>query len=230
MASIDELKSVATSKLGFARANQFLVELPPIGSGGLGGIGGFLANLLPISIPNIPGILNTGNPSSREMNILCSNASLPGKQIMTVDRRIGMEFQKVAYGYAVDDVSLTFYLMNDYGVKTYFDSWASLVLNEETGEAGYKQDYAKSVKIHQLRRPRKGFSANIGPLRGIIDIGGGTVYACELIEAFPTTLSAVQLSNELDGLVQLTVSLSYTRWRPVKSGLQNFVNASLNFG
>jgi hypothetical protein len=230
MASIDELKSVATSKLGFAKANQFLVELPPIGSGGFGGIGGFLANLLPISIPNIPGILETGNPTTREMNILCSNATLPGKQILTTDRRIGMEFQKVAYGYAVDDVSLTFYLMNDYGVKDYFDAWANLVLNQETGEVGYKQDYAKTVKIHQLRRPRKGFSANIGPLTGTVDIGGGTIYAVELVDAFPTTISGVQLSNELDGLVQLSVQLSYTKWNPVKVGLQNFVNANLNFG
>lgn len=229
MASIDDLKSVATSKLGFARANQFLVELPPVGSGGFGGLTGFLANLLP-SIPNIPGILNTGNPSSREMNILCSNATLPGKQILTTDRRIGMEFQKVAYGYAVDDVSLTFYLMNDYGVKDYFDAWANLVLNQETGEVGYKQDYAKTVKIHQLRRPRKGFSANIGPLTGTVDIGGGTIYAVELVDAFPTTISGVQLSNELDGLVQLSVQLSYTKWNPVKVGLQNFVNANLNFG
>lgn len=230
MASIDELKSVATSKLGFAKANQFLVELPPIGSGGFGGIGGFLANLLPISIPNIPGILETGNPTTREMNILCSNATLPGKQILTTDRRIGMEFQKVAYGYAVDDISLTFYLMNDYGVKDYFDAWANLVLNQETGEVGYKQDYAKTVKIHQLRRPRKGFSANIGPLTGTVDIGGGTIYAVELVDAFPTTISGVQLSNELDGLVQLSVQLSYTKWNPVKVGLQNFVNANLNFG
>jgi hypothetical protein len=229
MASIDDLKSVATSKLGFARANQFLVELPPVGSGGFGGLTGFLANLLP-SIPNIPGILNTGNPSSREMNILCSNATLPGKQILTTDRRIGMEFQKVAYGYAVQEVSLTFYLMNDYGVKSYFDAWSDLVLNQDTGEVGYKQDYAKTVKIHQLRRARKGFSTNIGPLTANLEVGGGTIYAVELIDAFPTTIGAVQLSNELDGLVQLQVDLSYTKWQPVKAGLQNFVSGGLNFG
>ena len=229
MASIDDLKSVATSKLGFAQANQFLVELPPVGSGGFGALGGFLANLLP-SIPNIPGILNTGNPTSREMNILCSNATLPGKQILTTDRMIGMELQKVAYGYAVQEVSLTFYLMNDYGIKTYFDAWTDLVLNQDTGEVGYKQDYAKTVKIHQLRKARKGFSANIGPLQGNLEIGGGTIYAVELQDAFPTTIGAVQLSNELDGLVQLQVDLSYTKWRPIKVGLQNFVSGGLNFG
>lgn len=229
MTTIEDLKSVATAKLGFARPNQFLVEMPPIGSNAFGGVGGFLANLLP-SIPNIPGILDTGTPSSREMNILCSSATLPGKQVLTSERRIGMEFQKVAYGYAVDDVSLTFYLMNDYGVKTYFDAWVASTINEETGGVAYKSEYAKSIKIHQLRRAIKGKSIDIGPLSANVGIGGGTVYAVELINAFPTTLQAVELTNELDGLLQLTVQISYTRWRKIDSGLQNFVSGGLNFG
>ena len=229
MSTIEDLKSVATAKLGFARPNQFLVEMPPIGSNAFGGVGGFLANLLP-SIPNIPGVLETGTPSSREMNILCSNATLPGKQVLTTDRRIGMEFQKVAYGYAVDDVSLTFYLMNDYGVKTYFDAWIASTINEETGGVAYKSEYAKSIKIHQLRRAIKGRNIDIGPLSANVGIGGGTVYAVELLNAFPTTLQAVELTNELDGLLQLTVQISYTRWKKIDSGLQNFVSGGLNFG
>lgn len=229
MTTIEDLKSVATAKLGFARPNQFLVEMPPIGSNAFGGVGGFLANLLP-SIPNIPNVLETGTPSSREMNILCSNVNLPGKQVLTTDRRIGMEFQKVAYGYAVDDVSLTFYLMNDYGVKTYFDAWIASTINEETGGVAYKSEYAKSIKIHQLRRAIKGKSIDIGPLSANVGIGGGTVYAVELINAFPTTLQAVELTNELDGLLQLTVQISYTRWKKIDSGLQNFVSGGLNFG
>ena len=68
MASIDELKSLATRRNGLARPNQFLVELPAIG-----------------------GI------SPSEMNILCTRASLPDKQILTADRRISMEFEKIAY-------------------------------------------------------------------------------------------------------------------------------------
>lgn len=227
MASIDELKSVATSKLGFARANQFLVEMPTIGQGGF--LSGLLSNFLP-PLPSIPGLLDTGAPSTREMNLLCSSVTLPGKQVMTTERRLGMKFEKVGYSYAVDDVSMTFYCMNDYGIKKYLDSWVATIINEETGEIAYKTDYAKTIKIHQLRKPLVGFSKNLGPLRGSLQLGGGSVYTCELIDAFPTTIQSIGLNNELDGLVQVTTQISYTRWRPVEAGLQNFIQGSLNFG
>jgi len=231
MATVDDLKSIATAKLGFARPNQFLIELPPVPflSNGAGDDFSFgLKELLPI--PSIPGIIDAGTPGSREMNILCSNLNLPGKQVLTTERRVGMEFQKVAYGYASDDVNMTFYLMNDYGVKRYFDAWISSIINEETGTVAYKNTYQKSIKIHQLRKPQTGFSANLGPLRGSLQVGGGSVYTCELLEAFPTTVQAVELQNELDGLVQLSVQISYTRWKPITVGIQNFVEGGINIG
>jgi len=222
MASIDELKSIASTKLGFARNNQFLVQLPPIGSGN--NFLGFLGNLF--SLPSIPGTPLATTPTTKELNILCASAQLPGKQILTADRRIGMEFQKVAYGYAVPEVNLTFYLMNDYGVKTYFDAWMKSTLNEEAGTVAYKNEYQHSIKIHQLRRPIKGTSLNVGPLGINFDFGGGSVYVCELLEAFPTTMSTIELSNELDGLLQLSVTFSYTRWVDREVGLEGLVSAS----
>ncbi len=92
MATIEELKGMASSKLGFARTNNFLVELPQLGSNPFGRLSGF--------VPSIPGITPDSKPSTRELNILCKNATLPGKQILTSDRRIGMIFEKVADGYA----------------------------------------------------------------------------------------------------------------------------------
>jgi hypothetical protein len=198
MASVDDLKALASVKLGFARPNNFLITLP-----------------------------NIGGPDGRELNVLCRSTALPGKQVLTVDRRIGMEFQKVAYGYAVDDVAMTFYCMNDYGVKKYFDAWRALTVGEEIGELKYKNDYARTVTIHQLRKPLVGLSKSLGPLRLQVGLGGGSVYSVELREAFPTTMQAIELNNELDGLVELNIQMSYTNWYPVEAS-QNFLNASLS--
>ena len=214
--TIEDLKALVNTKLGFARPNKFLVTLPTVGVGG-----GLLAGI----IGAFGGM--GGGASPRELNILCSNVTMPGKQILTNDRRIGMEFQKVAYGYAVDDVTMTFYLMNDYGVKDYFDSWRSTILDEEGQESNYKNEYAKTVTIHQLRQPLKGFSKQLGPIRFNAGLGGGSVYSVNLIEAFPIAASAIELNNDLDGLVQLQVTFAYTNWKRARGG-QNFINMDID--
>lgn len=214
--TIEDIKALANTKLGFARPNKFLVTMPTVGVGG-----GLLAGL----IGAFSG--GGGGASPRELNILCSNATMPAKQILTNDRRIGMEFQKIAYGYAVDDVSMTFYLMNDYGIKDYFDSWRSTILDEVGQASNYKNEYAKTVTIHQLRQPLKGFSKQLGPIRFNAGIGGGSVYSVDLLEAFPISSSAIELNNDLDGLVQLTVTFAYTNWRRTR-GVQNFINMDID--
>ena len=216
MSNIDQLKSLASSKLGFARSNQFLVELPTSFNAG-----GFLGALTTL--------FTSGNMGGGNLNLLCSSATLPGKQILTVDRRTGMQFEKVAYGYAVEDVSLTFIALNDYGTRKYFDEWRAAVINETGQTVGYKRDYAKPVKIHQLRKPIKSLGTSIGPINIDIGLGGGTVYSVELIDAFPTTINAVELNNELDGLVQINVQLSYTNWQRASSG-QQWIQASAGLG
>lgn len=214
--SIEDIKALANTKLGFARPNKFLVTMPTVGVGG-----GLLAGL----IGAFSG--GGGGASPRELNILCSNATMPAKQVLTNDRRIGMEYQKMAYGYAVDDVSMTFYLMNDYGIKDYFDSWRSTILDEVGQASNYKNEYAKTVTIHQLRQPLKGFSKQLGPIRFNAGIGGGSVYSVDLLEAFPIASSAIELNNDLDGLVQLTVTFAYTNWRRSR-GVQNFINMDID--
>ena len=141
-----------------------------------------------------------------------------------------MEFQKVAYGYAVDDMSMTFYLMNDYGIKEYFDAWRNTAIPEGGGAAftsNYKSQYARIITIHQLRQPLAGVSKQVGPIRFNAGIGGGTVYSVDLLEAFPVSTSAIELNNELDGLVQLTVSFAYTNWRR-STNTQGFINMDID--
>lgn len=210
MASIDELKSLASAKLGFARQNSFLVELPSTFGGN-----------------NALSRLST--LGANELNLLCANATLPGKQILTGDKRIGMEFQKVAYGYAVDDVSMTFYCLNDYGIKKYLDNWMSTVVNEDNQTVAYKSEYQRDIRIHQLRKPIANKSIDLGPLSVNIGLGQGTVYSVQLQDAFPTTVSSIELNNELDGLVQVTAQFSYTKWKAINDP-QGFITASGGFG
>ena len=216
MASISELKSSITFGGGLARNNQFLVTLPSLGAGipalsSLGSLGGAVGSVL-------------GFLGNRNMNILCRTAQIPGKQVLTHDRRIGMESQKVAYGYAVEDVTLTFMETSTLPIRRYFDTWRSLTLNEAEQTAAYKRDYQKRVIIHQLAQPVPiaGFSiSNLIPATILV-----STYSVELVNAFPTTMVAAEYNNDQDGFIETTVQLSYTNWKRVAAGQLSF---SLNF-
>ena len=197
MASIEELKNKLISKGGLAMSNQFLVELPPMG-------------------------LTDG----RTLNVLCKDVTLPGKQIMTLDRTIGLYQEKVANGFAVEDVTMTFYLPNDYSVKKYFDTWRSRILYKEPKghlSVGYKKDYVEDIVIRQLKKPVARFGKNISffnsnfEINVDVDVLGKSIYSVKLIEAFPTSLSSIQLSSEQDQLVEFTVQFSYTDWVAIEN-------------
>jgi hypothetical protein len=186
--SIDQLKSMIGDKGGIARPNMFRVELP-----------------------TLPGA------TSSTLNLLCKDVVLPGRQILSRERQIGVPIEKIAYGYGVEDVSMTFHVLNDYGVKQYFEYWQNLAVNQNTYELGYKDDYAKQVKIQQLRKGLAfpGFNKKIGIFEIDVDFisSADVVYECVLEDAYPTTMNNIVLNNEMDGVVELNVQLSYKNWR-----------------
>lgn len=213
MSSVDTLKLAITAGLGLARTNKFMVTLPEVG----GGSGGILGAI-------------TGALGSAQRNILCTNATLPGKQILTHDRRIGIEQQKVAYGYAVDDVTLQFMETSNLPIRNYFEDWIGTIHKTGPGDGDFpvvaypkasNGSYKKRVIIHQLGNPIP-FGTISLPLGLNPQI---STYSCALVDAFPTTLGQIDYSNEQDGFVTFSVTLSYTYWERVPAG-----QLSLGFG
>jgi hypothetical protein len=198
MASIEQLKSLISSKGGVARPNVFRVFLP-----------------------SIPGA------SSSEVNLLCKDVQLPGRQVLTNERQIGMKLEKMPYGYAITDLSMTFHVLNDYGIRQYFEAWQNLAVDQESYEVGYQSDYSFDITIQQLK---KGFSMPIystplGLPQGQLDLDYVTsdhvIYSCTLIDAFPTSLNAIALGNDQEGIAELNVQLSYTNWKSTTTPAKN---------
>lgn len=198
--NIEQLKSLASQKRGFARTNLFQVTLP-----------------------SIPGF---NKYSGEDLNILCTNVNLPGRQIITQERLIGIKGRKMPNGFASEDVSMSFYCLNDYGIKEYFEAWQNRIINQETYSIGYTSDYCRDVRVRQLERGA-GTARKVGEIDlpdfdfGIFRIDfdinlykhSKVVYECVLLDAFPTTMNPIELNNEQDGLVQLNVQLSYRNWK-----------------
>ena len=208
---IDDFKSQVGKGGGFAMGNLFKIFLPPL------------------------------KGDAREMNLLCKAASLPGRQITSLEKPMGLQTTKIAYGYAVDDVTLTFHCLNDMKIREYFETWQNLAINQETLEVGYYNEYTHPVIIQHIKKgtsfpikKKKLFDSGklpssianrlprLGPLdlaQGEIDLnavfGDDITYTLLLDKAYPTTMNAIELSD--DGqLLEVTVQLSYKNWKSRK--------------
>jgi len=208
MISIDDFKSQVGKGGGMAMGNLFKIFLPPL----------------------------TGD--AREMNLLCKAASLPGRQILSTEKQIGLQTTKVAYGHAVEDITLTFYCLNDMKVREYFEIWQNLAVNQETQEVGYFDNYTHPVIIQHIKKgtafPIKkkeiydagkipSFIRNRLPRLGPLDLAQGEfdlnlvfgddiTYTVVLDKAYPTTLQAIELSNDGE-LLEVSVQLSFKNWK-----------------
>ena len=181
MRSIEDLKSIISNKRGIAKLNRFMIELPT-------------------DIPLVP------FKSNQEMNVLCKTASIPGKGIATHDRNIMTQNEKIGYGYIVQEMPMTFYLLNDYGMRDYFDKWMNSIVDQETYEVNYKTEYQRNIKIHQLL-----FPVTARTQTQITEF----LYSIELENAFPTSINSIDFSNDPDVIGEVSVTMSYTKWRRI---------------
>jgi hypothetical protein len=185
--SIEQIKGEISRGGGVAKGNLFRVILP----------------VIPQIYLNRTGL---GVATPQSLNVLCKAASMPGRQLTTVDRTIGVESQKVAYGYANDDVSLTFLGLNDYVVRKYFEDWQHFALNPDNNTVRYKSDYARNVVVQQL------------------DQLHNVVYSVTLEAAFPTQLLNLDFTNENGQPIDVTVTIAYTRWKR-NNAISDFVSS-----
>ena len=163
---------------GYATNNRFQVEVP---------------KLRGMRTPEGESV--TDNSSSEERNMLCTAANMPGRDIVTTERLMGVEKRQIATGVTFPPVQLTFYLTNTYSIREYFGGWMSACVSyDENGVmlVGYQDNYVKDVKIRQYSR------------------NGRKVASIKLIDAFPISMSSIELNNQPQSAVlELTVALAY---------------------
>lgn len=189
---VDQLKSVISSKGGVARGNVYRVILP-----------------------------SRFGETSSTLDLLCAATNIPGRQILTYDKGIGLKREKVAYGFASEDVNMSFTLLNDYSVRRYFEAWQARVVDTSSYQIQYKDTYTADVIIQQLQtgaHANSGINFGFGSFNININLTdvGSVVYECKLENAFPTTLNAIALSDDADGMMRLDIQMSYTNWSSSK--------------
>ncbi len=191
--SIDTIKSVISKKGGLAPQNRFQVIFAPPA-----------VSLLNLNPENIVGSIISGGFSiqnlindPRDISILCSKATLPGRTISTFDADMHVQQNKYPQTFIDEEVSMTFRLTNDYYIKNMFETWMSGIFDTESYRVGFKSDYSVDVVIQQLNQK------NI------------PVYGVRMEKCFPTNLSAVELDNAAnDTMQEVTVTWAYDKYKP----------------
>ena len=142
----------------------------------------------------------------RDIAFLTESAQIPGRSLNTLDFSADRETKKLPNGFIDDDVTMTFYLTNDYYMKDMFETWMSSIVDTENYQLGYKKNYQTDIVIQQLNTTDK------------------AMYGVKLINAYPIAISAIGLNNESENAFQrLQVTFAYDRYVP-----QNFLESSLS--
>lgn len=127
-----------------------------------------------------------------EIDILCESCSFPGKQIMTNEYTSVKKSEKIVYNYLVDDVTFVFHLTGDYAIKKMFEDWANYIVDSRRFRKEYNNMFVTDVKINQLDNYDK------------------IIYSVTLMNAYPTTINSIELSNTSENQSQrLTVTMTY---------------------
>ncbi len=193
--SIDDMKALIGKRGGIARGNRFGIQISHPAT-----------NQIIHKIPKLKEVysripseyfdmLQEGN----DIYMLCSAVVLPGKRISTIEATHNHNLSKKPYSMATDEVSTTFLLTNDYLVKKYFDVWQEMIV-DSTGshyKTLYKDQYAAGVTIHALDNAEK----------------TAIKYTNILENAYPIQMSAVELGESQEGLMELTVTWEYDNWK-----------------
>jgi len=199
--TIDTLKSTINRRGGVARGNRFGVYITHP-SKGMNSLLNFNPATLLSNLISGQGV-NAGDfiQDPRDMFLLCQSCTLPGKRILTTEATHNHHNTKKPYSAATDEVTMTFMLTNDYYIKKYFDMWQEMIVDtrKEHYKTFYKSDYSTDVTIQQLS--------------GSNDIVPG--YTVKLENAYPIQVGQIELSNESEGLMEVSITWEYDNFRSV---------------
>tara|TARA_B100001113_G_scaffold344341_1_gene332667 strand:- start:223 stop:1050 length:828 start_codon:yes stop_codon:yes gene_type:complete len=169
--------------------------------------------------------------NQERLNLMCSEASLPGSQLTTLELtndRTGVT-EKHAYRRLFDDrLDLTFYVdAKNYIPIKFFETWIQYIMNENPQET-IRKNYAYRVKYPD------DYISDQGLIVRKFEKDYKSVLEYEFVRSFPLAISSMSVSYDASSLLKCQVSMSYIRYilkginSPVSATPSSAVNTSLN--
>jgi len=144
-----------------------------------------------------PATLQGFTKDSKLVSLYCDITNLPGMSVSTKGLKLyGPAYQRpISSEFNGEAINMTFYLDRDMNVKAFFDAWMFKVVNPNSFNVSYSQDYIAEIKISQLNE------------------NDDETYAIYLEDAFPRAMSLVDLSaGAVNQAGRLNMTFAYRRW------------------
>jgi hypothetical protein len=155
-----------------------------------------------VVLPNLPGV--TGQNT---VALLCESATLPGVNVASNQLKIFGEASDVAFGIDYAPVQLQFLLDHKMDALKYFTYWNNLAFDRETRTVGYYSASTSSKYSHD------GYAKEM--IIYITDKNGKLIYGTKLIDAWPKTISDIQLTTSARNVMQVNVTMNYRFWEAI---------------
>ena len=133
--------------------------------------------------------------------ILCEAVSLPTKGIASNAQDIYGPPREIPYRETFTEAALSFILDDDFNVKEFFDGWQNKIVNSETGNVNYWNNFVATINITRLSNDASGFET------------AADKYKIELREAYPSAVGEIALGHTQGGeILRLSVTFKYRKW------------------
>lgn len=137
----------------------------------------------------------SANDVTRGLNTMIGTAELPGRSLITSDMRYNGDFYRQAYDSVYAEMPMTFNVSRDMYERNIIDQWINLIVDPNTHNVGYFDDYIVDITVNQLNEADQ------------------VVYSTILKEAFPILCNAMPVSNDDRNVVhRLQVNWAYKLW------------------
>ena len=142
-----------------------------------------------------------GDPAVSQAQFLCEAVSLPTKGIASNAQDIYGPPREIPYRETFTEAALSFILDDAFTVKKFFDKWQENIINVETGNVNYWNNFVATINITRLSNDATNFEAATDK------------YKIELREAYPSAVGEIALGHTQGGeILRLSVTFKYRKW------------------
>ena len=135
------------------------------------------------------------------LQYLCESVSLPTKGIASNAHDVYGPPREIPYRETFTEAALSFIVDDNFTIKRFFDQWQEKIINPETGNVNYWNNFVATINITRLSNDATSFAE------------ASNMYKIELREAYPSAVGEIALGHtQGNEILRLSVTFKYRKW------------------